>query len=105
MSDLEVKMQEVGEWWNSKMPMMAMEECAELVQAISKFERNDLFEPEIKNVYGNLVKEIADVYISIHALIHWYGEEYGDLLEIPNYEEQMKEDIMSAIEAKLNKKY
>lgn len=105
MSDLEVKIQDVAHYWGHKMPMMTIEECAELIQAISKFERNDLFEPGIKNVYGNLVEEIADVYISIHALIHWYGELYGDLLEIPNYEERMKEDIMSAIEDKLNKKY
>ena len=96
MSDLEVKMKDVAHYWGHKMPMMAMEECAELIQAISKFERATIPNNESEE-YKNLVKEIADVYISMNALISWYapGAFYG----------QMKDDIMEAVENKLNKKY
>lgn len=101
MSDLEVKMKDLGDYWNQKMPMMAMEECAELIQAISKFERADIVieDRNVENsLYNNLVKEMADVYISIHALMWWYTDN-DSMYEV------MKEDVADAIVAKLNKKY
>lgn len=101
MSDLEVKMKDVGDYWNQKMPMMAMEECAELIQAISKFERADIVIEDRNgenSLYNNLVKEMADVYISIHALMWWYTSN-DSMYEV------MKDDVADAIVAKLNKKY
>ena len=100
MSDLEVKMQDVAHYWGHKMPMMAMEECAELIQAISKIERCEEDEDGFLTEKGNmeykirldeLKDEIRDVYISIRAIMHTYkiGEE----------------DIMERVYNKLNKKY
>ena len=73
------KTKEVAEYWGDKMPMMAMEECGELIQAISKFERKDrkVFEPIEAEAYTdqarNLIIEMGDVLISIAALINLYG--------------------------------
>ena len=49
----------IGNNWMSNQRMIAMEECAELIQAISKYER-----------YGesNLSEEIADVLVMIIQL-------------------------------------
>lgn len=44
---------------------IAMEECAELVQAISKAKRGKLDR-------SNLIEEIVDVYISVHWLLELY---------------------------------
>lgn len=78
---------EVNTYWGDKMPMMAMEELAELAQAISKFERN----PNSVDAQDNFLKECADVYISIAALMHRY--------------ELDPSDILDKVDEKLNKKY
>ena len=58
----------IVEYWGDKMPMMVMEEAGELIQAISKVERK-----HDDSAMENLVKEIADMYISLEALRHIYG--------------------------------
>lgn len=52
---------------------IAMEECAELIQAISKFKRN-------KGDIDNLIEEIGDVLICIDYLIQLFylNDEYID---------------------------
>ena len=83
---------EVAEYWGDKMPMMAMEEMAELIKAISKLERNlsvgviqvgeqesDLMNTieelndKQKSAWLNVVEEIGDVFISCKAIMCRYG--------------------------------
>lgn len=59
-------MKAVNDHWGDKMPLMACEEMAELIQAISKYERNGSNKEDI-------IKEMADVYISCAALCNRYG--------------------------------
>lgn len=92
---------DVAEFWGEKMPMLLMEECGELIQAVSKYERYVSSEhPEedytkINNkaevLRDNLLEEIRDVYISLEAIKHFY--------EIDDNE------MNGLIEKKLNKKY
>jgi NTP pyrophosphatase (non-canonical NTP hydrolase) len=106
MSDLDVKIQDVANYWDYNMPMMAMEELAEAIQAISKVERaNDVYiraentnEPKVADAAWRIVErrmdelkdEIRDVYISLKALMYRYN---------------IENDIMERVEEKLNKKY
>ena len=90
----------IANWWGDKYPLMACEECGELMQAISKAERS---EPERKSRYTgnyriqdeevrkNLVKELADVAIAIEVLAYRY-----DITD---------EELNLAIRSKLNKRY
>lgn len=92
------KIKEVSEHWGSMMPMMTMEECGELIQAISKLERSGgstwLNNPDsnsVKELRGNVIKEMADVEIAISALRNYYGID-------PN-------EVAMAIGKKLHKDY
>lgn len=76
---------EVAEFWGAQMPMMAMEEMAELIQAISKFERGKPLATQA------VIKEMADVYISLRSLMYMYSIDQGE--------------IVKAIDNKLEKKY
>ena len=79
--DLTEGFREVEEYWGDRMPMMAMEEAGEFIQAISKLERciyertrytyDYKAEDEI-DCRNNLVKEMADMIISIGALMNRY---------------------------------
>ena len=57
---------EVNNHWGDKMPLMACEEMAELIQAISKFERG-------KDNKQDIITEMADVWISCCALANRYN--------------------------------
>lgn len=102
----EDEIKSVADHWGDKMPMMAMEECAEVIQAISKVERNtDIFrkclesDPEVADAAqyqwsgskDKLTDEIRDVYISMRALIYYYNLDEVKILE--------------KVKTKLNKKY
>jgi NTP pyrophosphatase (non-canonical NTP hydrolase) len=106
MSDLDIKIDGVTRFWKHKMPMMAMEECAEVIQAISKVERaRDVYKEALEDDVevadaanyqigkrkDELKDEIRDIYISIRALMLYYGID--------------ESDIMERVEVKLNKKY
>ena len=57
------------------MPMMAMEEMAELTQAISKYERHclkDDFAMKEEYYKQDIISEMADVWISCCALANRY---------------------------------
>lgn len=56
----------VNDHWGDKMPLMACEEMAELIQAISKFERG-------KDNKQDIITEMADVWISCCALANRYN--------------------------------
>lgn len=58
--------------------VIAMEECAELIQAISKVKRYG-FSGEYKD---NLIEEIADVSIVIRELMMIFGLSNGDINEV-----------------------
>ena len=107
----------VANHWGDRMPMMAMEECGELIQAISKYERalvevknrnekpserdeaaQNAFDTETWEIYNfarqHLIDEIGDMWISLMALQAHYDDK-GD----------MADRIDARIEYKLKKKY
>lgn len=57
----------VADFWGQQMPMLVMEEAGELIQAISKVERGK------EDAMENLMREMADMYISLEALSYHYG--------------------------------
>ena len=86
----------VAEFWGDEMPMMAMEEAGELIQAISKLERyyngKGIREQDTEaNLRTDLIKEMADVEIAIRALLEHYDMNYNLL--------------KTKVGDKLNKKY
>ena len=70
---------EISEWWNELLPMMLVEECAELQKAVIKLERfercddTDSYEDRLKKeqLKDDIITEMADVIISIEAYRHW----------------------------------
>lgn len=60
---------------------IAMEECAELIQAISKAKRGKLNK-------DNLTEEIADVFICLHWLQKIYDISRADISEWMNIKEK-----------------
>ena len=90
-----IKCSEVASYWGDRMPMMAMEEAGELIQAISKFERAGC-EPDSEE-YKNLIDEIGDMMISLKALECHYWELNGRKTIETLVEERINE--------KLNRKY
>lgn len=97
--DIEDKIGNVAMYWGRMMPMMAMEEAGEFIQAISKYERwlsdEDLEIEDSKELRkelrNNIVKEMADMVISIKALMYKYNID--------------DERVENAINDKLVKKY
>ena len=61
--------------------LIAMEECAELIQAISKAKRGKLNK-------DNLTEEIADVFICLHWLQKIYDISRADISEWMNIKEE-----------------
>ena len=110
------KTNQVAEYWGDRMPMMAMEEAGEFIQAISKYERALVeaknreeklaeedagaqadFEREteemVRTARQNLIDEFGDMWITLLALQSRYEDgSWGD-------------DIDKRIESKLSKKY
>ena len=95
--DMDEVYEEISNYWGDQMPMMAMEEAGEFIQAISKLERNlkDKDDPDydilIKMAKNNLTKEIGDMLISIGAIMTRYDIK--------------KTDIQDAVDNKLGKEY
>lgn len=105
MSDLDVKIQDVANFWDFQMPGNAMEELAECIQAINKVERahheyamtlgndrevEDAAEYQYIKSLNDFKNEVRDVYISLKALMYHY---------------ELENDIMERVEKKLDKKY
>ena len=65
----------VNDHWGDKMPLMACEEMAELIKAISKFERHydDEYNPKEQYQRQDIITEMADVWISCCALANRYN--------------------------------
>lgn len=81
------KVGEISNYWGDRMPMMAMEEAGELIQAISKVERKKTYEAK-----ENLVEEIRDMYISLMALQYRYGITVSDIQGAINEKINMKKE-------------
>lgn len=75
-SDFEVACKDVARHWGTRMPMMTLEECGELVQAVCKVERAFENRPDPSNVYvdavESLVDEMGDILIAVEALRQYY---------------------------------
>ena len=64
----------IGFYGHERQSMIHMEECGELIQAISKMRRAfDDSTIDGGEAYSNLVEEVADVCISIEQLQEMYG--------------------------------
>ena len=61
-----------------------MEECAELIQAISKLNRNNYNMSKYFDVRNNVVEEIADVIVCIDQLQSILGISDNEIEEIVN---------------------
>lgn len=92
---------DVDNYWAEKMPMMAMEEMGELIQALSKKERD----PSLPT--DDIEDEIRDVSICIGALMQHYGIDHWiveqkiaaklGVVYSGNYEKKDYEDIKEDI--------
>lgn len=64
---------------------IAMEECAELIQAISKMNRTDGDAEEYLKSKLNLEEEIADVMVCIDQIKNIYNISDSKISELANY--------------------
>lgn len=70
------KLRDIASYYGSTTQCrQCIEECAELIQAISKWDRaQNSGDPEkVKTVVSRMVEEIADVRIMLDQLIYLYG--------------------------------
>lgn len=78
-----VKMRSIARYGNEMQTTVCMEECAELIQAISKLKRYNPEDPTNNvgrsELIENLYEEMADVYICFDLLVKIYGLKPSDL--------------------------
>lgn len=78
-----VKMRSIARYGKDTQTTVCMEECAELIQAISKLKRYNPEDPTNKvgrsELIENLYEEMADVYICFDLLVEIYGLKPSDL--------------------------
>lgn len=78
-----VKMRSIARYGNEMQTTVCMEECAELIQAISKLKRYNPEDPTNNvgrsELIENLYEEMADVYICFDLLVEIYGLKPSDL--------------------------
>lgn len=90
-------------WGEKRIPIMLIEELNELSQAVAKYERYYLMDPDADaevwdEYYSQIIKEMADVYIILEAFQWLFSQDMDDKLS-------MDDEIIKAIDKKLNKKY
>lgn len=71
--------------WGDKYPVMACEECGELIQAISKLVRKDT--PVRREA---VVEEMGDVIIAVEILCKYFGIDPEDVQERIDYKMSLK---------------
>ena len=94
----------VSEHWGKMMPIMVMEETAELNQAIVKFMRI-LYDSNLDVIKNASDKDRTNLGKAKHAITDELGDVYISLMAL---QEQLKisdRDVEKRIEEKLNKKY
>ena len=78
-----VKMRSIARYGKDTQTTVCMEECAELIQAISKLKRYNPEDPTNKmgraELIENLYEEMADVCICFDLLVEIYGLKPSDL--------------------------
>lgn len=74
--DYRDEFKKVKDHWGYRMPMMLMEECGELIQAVSKDQRKHTVETQ-----EAVLTEMADVIISIGGLMAQMELEPTDLFD------------------------
>lgn len=78
-----VKMRSIARYGKDMQTTVCMEECAELIQAISKLKRYNPEDPTNKvgrsELIENLYEEMADVQICFDLLVEIYGLKPSDL--------------------------
>lgn len=78
-----VKMRSIARYGKDTQTTVCMEECAELIQAISKLKRYNPEDPTNKvgrsELIENLYEEMADVQICFDLLVEIYGLKPSDL--------------------------
>lgn len=84
-----VKMRSIARYGKDTQTTVCMEECAELIQAISKLKRYNPEDPTNKvgrsELIENLYEEMADVQICFDLLIEIYGLKPSDLRRMMDY--------------------
>lgn len=90
-------------WGEKRIPIMLIEELNELSQAVAKYERYYLMDPDADaevwdEYYSQIIKEMADVYIIMEAFQWLFSNDMDD-------KQSMDDEIIKAIDKKLNKKY
>lgn len=79
--DIKIKMI-ADKYGRAKQSVKAMEEMAELTQAICKLKEHPAIHPENDKRYMDVLEEIADVEIMIEQLKYLYGEkEVEEIIE------------------------
>ena len=78
-----VEMRSIARYGIDAQTTVCTEECAELIQAISKLKRYNPEDPNNKvgrsELIENLYEEVADVLICIDLLSEIYGLKFGDV--------------------------
>lgn len=84
-----VKMRSIARYGKDTQSTVCMEECAELIQAISKLKRYNPEDPTNKagrsELIENLYEEMADVCICFDLLVEIYGLRLSDLRRMMDY--------------------
>lgn len=84
-----IKMRSIAVYGQDAQTTVCMEECAELIQAISKLKRYNPEDPNNKvgrkELIENLYEEMADVLISLDLLSEIYGLKLGDIRSMINH--------------------
>lgn len=76
--DADIIYQSIEHYGRNTQSIVCMEECAELIQAISKVKRYGIMDIAYRL---NLIEEIADVYICLEMLRQMYGIGFADIEE------------------------
>lgn len=81
--DVEVRCGAVYDHRGKLLPMTMMEECGELIQAVSKIEGSnyDIPQEEKLKLKQNVIDEMCDVLICMSALSHRYSISEDDILK------------------------
>ena len=84
-----IKMRSIAWYGPDAQTTVCMEECAELIQAISKLKRYNPEDPNNKvgrkELIENLYEEMADVLICLDLLSEIYGLKFGDVRSMINH--------------------
>lgn len=85
----------IGYYGREAQSVVGMEECAELIQAISKIYRRGCGPDIPPDAYENLVEECADVLIIIEQMLEMYEIPDHELQRMVDYKCKRQEERMN----------